>query len=301
MPRAGLSKSSRAVRAAFVRSLALCGCLFASTQLEAADCEDFTPFGRPVHRSILADAGVAQPPDWTIICHTGQVVAFNPARNVSDWAAYTLTRVQLLNPQTKRKENFRADTEVPARHQVTELDYKYTGYDRGHLAPAGAMLWSARAMNDSFLMTNIAPQTGVRFNRHIWKSLEVRMRRWACARTTLHVVTGPLYENNPVLQLIYDEDGDEEDDNGILVDVPTHFFKAAFDPLRVEAIAFILENRQLETKNLHKYLVSVDEVETRSRLDILPNLWDSAESAVESHVQPALWEKPGGECGSRVQ
>ena len=113
----------------------------------------------------------------------------------------------------------------------------------------------------------------------------------------LHVVTGPLYERRPVRRLVYDRDGDGDDDNGVLVDVPTHFFKLAFDPGRAEAIAFILENRRLKTADLPKYLTSIDEVEARSRLDFLPALWDAAEAAVESHVQPALWARPGGECG----
>ena len=250
-----------------------------------------------MHRSVAADIGVEPPPDWNVICHAGQVVAFNPARNVSDWSAYRLRRQDLLNPMVSRKDSFRPDPKAPTDHRVTKQDYTRTGYDRGHLAPAGAMLWSFEAMNDSFYMTNIAPQVGVGFNRGIWRVLETKMRQWACQRGALHVVTGPLYEARPMERLIRDKDGDGEDDNGVLVDVPTHFFKLAFDPVRVEAIAFILENRRLKTADLPKYLTSIDEVEARSRLDVLPNLWDQAEAAVESHVQPALWNKPGGECG----
>ena len=73
------------------------------------------------------------------------------------------------------------------------------------------------------------------------------MRQWTCQRGVLYVVTGPLYERTPVECIAYDEDGDGKDDNGILVDVPTHFFKFAYDPHNVEAIAFILPNRKLKT------------------------------------------------------
>ena len=66
------------------------------------------------------------------------------------------------------------------------------------------------------------------------------MRQWACQRGALYVVTGPLYELTPVARIAYDRDG--KDDNDILVDVPTHFFKFAYDPHKVEAIAFILPN-----------------------------------------------------------
>ena len=262
----------------------------------ASACDQFTPYGQPARSGIGAAVGAASPPEWTVVCHAGQVVGFNPERNVSDWSAHMLTRRNLLNPVVKRKDNFRPDPQVPEGHRVTKADYTRTGYDRGHLAPAAAMLWSFEAMNDSFFMTNIAPQVGAGFNQHIWKSLETRMRQWACAKETLYVVTGPIYERRPVPRLSYDRNDDGEDDNGILVDVPTHFFKVAFAPRQVEAIAFILENRRLKTADLPKYLTSIDEIEARSRLDFLPGLWDPVEGTVESHVQPSLWAKPGGEC-----
>ena len=154
-------------------------------------------------------------------------------------------------------------------------------------------------MSESFFMTNMAPQVGNGFNRHIWKSLEQRMRRWACERGVLYVVTGPLYEERPIEQLVYDKDGDDVDDNGVLVDVPSHFFKLAYDPARVEAIAFLLPNEKLETKDLPKFLHSIDDIEDRARLDVLSMIWDGAEDAIENHKQPRLWETPQrAECAA---
>ena len=264
----------------------------ASAGVASADCNRFTPYGQPVHHSLESDLGAGAAPEWSVICHAGQVVAFNPTRNVSDWAAFRLRREDLLRPVAERKDRFRPDPAAPEGHRVVGADYTGTGYDRGHLAPAGAMKWSEDAMGDSFFMTNIAPQVGVGFNRHIWKALEQKMRRWACERGQLLVVTGPLYETRPVAKLISDRDGDGADDNGILVDIPSHFFKFAVDPGRMEAIAFLLPNRKLDTKDLPDYLVSIHEIEARSRLDFLTGLWDGAEQAVESHVQPRLWAKP---------
>ena len=266
-----------------------------------AECGHFTPFGQPVHRSLTDDLGMTKVPNWYVICHAGQIVAFNPDHNVSDWVAYRLGRKNLLNPIVARKDNFRADPQVPEQHQVVHSDYTYTGYDRGHLAPAAAMKWSLHAMNDSFLMTNIAPQVGSGFNQHIWKSLERRMRQWACQRGELYVVTGPLYETRPVEQLTYDENSDGRDDNGVLVDVPSHFFKFAFDSNRIEAIAFILPNLKLKTKDLPKYLTSIDNIEDRSHLDFLTEIWNGAEQSIESHVQPKLWEEPNDEQCRRLQ
>ncbi len=261
-----------------------------------AECENFTPFGQPTHMSLGYEVGLTNVPEWTVICHMGQVVAFNPERNVSDWVAFSLRREDLLNPVVERKDRFHPDPKVPKQNQVVHDDYTKTGYDRGHLAPAASMKWSEEAMDDSFFMTNIAPQVGVGFNQHIWKALERKMRQWACVRGALYVVTGPLYEEKPIKKLVRDKDGDEVDDNGILVHVPTHFFKFAIDPKTMESIAFILPNRKLKTKDLPKYLTSIDNIETRARLDALTALSDDVEYIIESRVQPHLWEEPDNEC-----
>ena len=257
-----------------------------------AECDRFTPFGAPVHRSPEHDLGLSQPPAWTVICHAGQVVAFNPEHNVSDWAAYRLRRHDLLNPEVLRKDQFRPDSKVPERHRVIPDDYLNTGYDRGHLAPAGSMRWSEKAMSESFFMSNMAPQVGAGFNRSSWRALERRMRHWACDRGVLYVVTGPLFEDRPIEKLIGDNDGDGKDDNGILVDVPSHFFKLALDPARMEAIAFLLPNAKVRTKDLAKHLKSIKDIEARSQLDFFREIWDGSEQAIESHVQPRLWARP---------
>ena len=180
------------------RLIATLAALIGSTGMACAECDHFAPFGAPVHRSPEHDLGVSNPPSWTVICHAGQVVAFNPEHNVSDWVAYRLRRDDLLNPQVERQGSGRRDPNVPEGHQVVRKDYLNTGYDRGHLAPAGAMKWSEEAMSESFFMSNMAPQVGVGFNRSSWRVLEQKMRRWACDRDLLYVVTGPLYEDRPI-------------------------------------------------------------------------------------------------------
>ena len=278
------------LRLSFLLAASLAGCI-GSPGIALAQCDHFIPFGAPVHRSPENAIGVGDPPIWTVICHTGQVVAFNPEHNVSDWVAYRLRREDLLDPKVERKDAFRLDPEVPEGHRVVPDDYLKTGYDRGHLAPAGAMRWSEEAMSESFLMSNMAPQVGAGFNRSSWKALERRIRHWACERGVLYVVTGPLYEGRPIDQLVVDEDDDGVDDNGIVVDVPSHFFKLALDPASMEAIAFILPNAKVKTKYLALHLTSIRDVEARSRLDFLERIWDGAEQAIESYVQPGFWDR----------
>ena len=57
------------------------------------------------------------------------------------------------------------------------------------------------------------------------------------------------------------------------------------------AIAFILPNAKVKTKDLAMHLTSIRDIEARSRLDFLARIWDGAEHAIESHVQPGLWDR----------
>ena len=78
--------------------------------------------------------------------------------------SYKLTKAEVQNQVTKRKDNFRLDPVIKTGFAIL-ADYKGSGYDRGHLAPAGDMAWSKKAMSDSFFLTShettgTSPQSG---------------------------------------------------------------------------------------------------------------------------------------------
>ena len=64
---------------------------------------------------------------------------------------------------------------------ATPDDYDATGYDRGHNIPDGDQSFDQRAEWESFLMTNMTPQTPS-INRGIWKLLETSIRGWTVQR-----------------------------------------------------------------------------------------------------------------------
>lgn len=43
-------------------------------------------------------------------------------------------------------------------HRATNADYRGSGFDRGHLAAAANHKWSQKAMEDTFYLSNVAPQ-----------------------------------------------------------------------------------------------------------------------------------------------
>lgn len=75
----------------------------------------------------------------------------------------------------------------------TNGDYKGSGYDRGHLAAAGNHKISKTHIEQTFFLTNMAPQVGNGFNRHSWNRLEKYVRKLTKVYTDVYVCTGPLY------------------------------------------------------------------------------------------------------------
>ncbi|CAG8706476.1 3948_t:CDS:2 [Acaulospora morrowiae] len=66
----------------------------------------------------------------------------------------------------RSKSYFREDLDIkPEIFRANLKDYFKSGYDRGHMVPAADIKTSQEALDQTFLLTNIAPQTGTGFNR----------------------------------------------------------------------------------------------------------------------------------------
>lgn len=150
---------------------AVAALLFAAAPARAGSfeaCAEHLPFGVPT---------LAQPGTTTAVCHAGYAAMVDDERLVPRWVAYHLTAAHTLGCM-HRTDNFHADEELPAAHRAEPADYRRSGYDRGHQAPAEDFAWSRVEMRDSFSMANMAPQLP-RLNRAEWKRLEEMVRAWA--------------------------------------------------------------------------------------------------------------------------
>ena len=125
-----------------------------------------------------------------VIKHEGYTVSYNSEYRIANWVAYELTATEAKSKKTERSNKFVSDPQVKGATAMNE-DYTRSGYDRGHLAPAGDMKWSAKAMRESFYLSNICPQKP-KLNRGIWKDLEEQCRLWALDNGSLLIVTGPV-------------------------------------------------------------------------------------------------------------
>lgn len=136
-------------------------------------------------------------------------------------------------------------------------------------------------MKESFYLSNMVPQQGAGMNRGIWKALEEKVRNWAIDRGELYIYTGPVY--------IISEDRMRRIGTN-KVAVPTHVYKIVYDPAQQEAIAFLMPNIKLKTKDMPQFIVSVRTIENETGLDFLSGLKASLQESIERSKAPEVWQ-----------
>jgi len=184
----------------------------------------------------------------TILSYSGFDLAYNEQYEQAAWVAYVLTREEIESGNIERTDNFRPDKNL-ATGSASLADYRGSGFDRGHLAPAGDMQWAPEAMSESFLMSNMSPQLPA-FNQGVWKRLESEVRNWAIEKDSVYVITGPVLA--PIDSFI----GENQ------VGIPQHYYKVLLDlsPPDHSLIAFLLPN-SASSDSLMRFAIPVDSLE----------------------------------------
>lgn len=141
--------------------------------------------------------------DSRILHYKGMDVSFNPRYHIPNWVAWELTGDE-TSGEAARTNKFQADPNVA--ESAESYDYNYSGYDRGHMAPAGDMKWDKEAMSETFYMTNICPQTKA-LNSGSWKNSRKmphlgtgRQRNLYCLRSRLRRIAHRIYRRDRSLR-----------------------------------------------------------------------------------------------------
>lgn len=208
-----------------------------------------------------------------MISHKYFSLSYNEVHEQANWVHYKLNSSLILGT-TKRNDNFRADHHVSTK-SASPNDYKGSGYDRGHLVPAGDMKINALAMSESFFMSNISPQTPS-FNRGGWKKLESLIRIWGKDKESF-ITTAGVLNSNSLKKIGVNQ-----------VSVPNQFYKVIYIPSENKMIAFLMPNKKIEG-SLKNYVVSVDKVEEITGIDFHHKLDDGLESELESKSEIEKW------------
>ena len=214
-----------------------------------------------------------------IINREGYAVGYDLEYKQPRWVSYCLTREE-ASAETANREGhtFRVDSLLPIE-TVTLDDYRYSGYDRGHLACAGDMRLSQTYMADSFFLSNVSPMNPS-FNRGIWAILEKQVRGWAIEKEAIHIVTGPVFTVDVALPTI----GENQ------ITIPSAFYKVVYsEKPKQRAIGFLFPHEPLKENLPYEFACAVDAVEEQTGLDFFSELPDELENGVESICNVDDW------------
>jgi len=211
-----------------------------------------------------------------IIDHKAYTLGYFEKHEQAAWVCYVLSKEECIGEE-ERSSSFYQDKRITTG-SATNSDYKKSGYDRGHLAPAGDMSYDSTAMKESFYYSNMSPQVPA-FNRGIWKKLETQVREWSVLYGSCIVITGPILSDS-LLTIGLNQ-----------VSVPNWYYKIILNPHQtpIQAIGFLMRNES-SSAELSEFVVTVDSIEVISGIDFFSELPLHCEQIIESSVDGRYWK-----------
>ena len=285
---------------------------FAPEQAEAAEIEEveFTESSAeaPAPKGKTAHAGWAELPsqkasnDIYITSHLlgdnrrNYTVCYSREQRAPLWVAAPVHRA--YKGDVKRVDNYDFDPTLPVNIQIT-LNRSYGDYTRGHMLGSGERTATREMNNQTFYVTNIAPQLREGFNERggAWNNLEYFVDRQLCA-DTLYVVTGAIYDDftAPDGTNIKARTTVNKNDNK-RVGVPTAYYKALLrtksgrtgksvadcKASELKCAAFIIPHRSdVGHKPTAEDMISIKELERLTGVNFFANVPNAPENKAEA-------------------
>lgn len=272
----------------------------------SAPSDDFTDrilFGglpRPRHAPAGTHGGTwdtkgSDPLDVRVLKNIAYISGYSESRKNPLWVGYRVFNIEKPYFLPRPAGGFIPDTRISVR--VEQADYARTGYDRGHLAPNGAIArcYGPDAQLETFLLTNISPQAPL-LNGEVWERLESAERLYVDTLQEIWVITGPIFA---------DLQGGKTQRLASGIAVPSAFYKILIDDEnstsagggqtaavapRPRLFAVIMPQNVKGTELPQQFVTSVREIENQTGFDFLWNLDDATEEALESRIWP-MWPR----------
>ena len=211
-----------------------------------------------------------------ILFRKSYVISYNRETKCPNWVLWELTREHADGNIKRPDYAFHEDMEVPSP-RAELVDYRGSGYDRGHMCPAGDNKWDEDAMYESFLMTNMCPQNQ-QLNSGLWNQIEMQCRYWAKKYEKLYIICGPIFLR-----------GEHQTIGPNRVMVPEAFFKAVIclegEP---KGIAFVCRNTKGDRKKDY-YVNTIRQVERITGYCLFPNLDEDIAEQVKDYADIDEW------------
>jgi endonuclease G len=205
-----------------------------------------------------------------LIVRRGYVLEHSSRDKIPLWVCESESADQLVG-HLKRHDHFIPDPALKGPKSVPG-DYRQSGYERGHQAPAGNQTVDPALKDETFYMSNIAPQRPT-LNSGIWNMLEQQTRTWVKRYGHAYEWTGPILCNEQ------DEPapatGCTRRSIGNGVTVPEEFYKIILvqDRGTWKAIAFVMPNTDYQRPyQLERYIRSIQWIEQQTGIRFMPEL-----------------------------
>ena len=205
-------------------------------------------------------------------------LSYNRDKGIPNWVAWRLTASDFGS--ANRQNDFRPDERLPQNWtHVMPNDYTHSGYDRGHLCPSADRSNSEESNSETFLMTNMTPQTHA-LNAGPWEKLETYSRSMVRRDTTLYIIAGQYGEKEKLKNK---------------VSVPTNFWKiivvlpangnVSAINANTRIIAVDMPNDEyVANENWRKYRTTVKNIEQKTGYNFLSNIPDNLRNMLKSKI-----------------
>lgn len=224
-----------------------------------------------------------------LVVRQGYVLEHSSADKIPLWVCESVASDQLSGHLTRRNR-FQADPDLMGPKSYPG-DYSGSGYDRGHQAPAGNQTIDPALKDQTYYMSNMAPQRPS-LNRGIWRVLEGKTREWVFRYGHAYEWTGPIRCVQPTVNAPAARVSCQRHTIGKnAISVPVYFYKIVVvqDRAQWKAIAFVMPNEDFKPPyRLDTYIQSIDWIEQRTGIEFMPNV-DAAERRALKSVAASMW------------
>ncbi len=206
------------------------------------------------------------------------VMSYNNSRGTANWVAWRTTAADL--GERLPRGDFEPDRRLPSGFtRIVTYDYSGSGYDRGHLVPSADRFGDINENRETFLMTNIVPQTG-ELNQYPWNKLENYARNLVRRGRDIYTIAGVYGDKGRIRNKVTIPAGCWK----IIVVLPRNADPRSIGP-RTRVIAVDMPNETgLRTAKWESFRTTVRAIEQKTGLDLFDQLPRDVQDAIEVRV-----------------
>lgn len=226
-----------------------------------------------------SNANISDPNNYLLV-NNYYALSYNRDKAIPNWAAWRISKADLGDLPRPNSDPFRPDPRLPdGWERVTPSDYTGSGFDRGHLSPSADRSGSEEGMSETFLMTNMTPQTPD-LNRGPWVKLEAYLRTLVTRGNDVYIFAGVYGEKGKLKKKVSVPTNDWK----IAVSVPRGAAISEINP-RTRVIAVDMPNvKAIKNADWQLYRVTVRQIEQRTGYNFLSNLPQGLQDALENKM-----------------